>query len=241
MSVLKVLKNDYILTLVINRPEKKNSLTMEVVESIDKALRENRDYKVIIIKGEGGFFSAGADISIFKNLSGEDAKLFSKRGNEIMNEIQNNDAISIALINGGAYGGGLELALSCDIRMISPEAKIGLTEINLGIFPGWGGMKRISILVNKGYARYMALTGKVITGKEAYEKGIAQIISDNLENDSAELAKSLSEKSQESVRRIKKLLSQDIYSSEMESQMFGEVIETPAARELVNKFLNKTK
>ncbi len=241
MNVLKVLKNDYILTLIINRPEKKNSLTMEVIESIDRALRENRDYKVIIIKGEGGFFSAGADISLFKNLSGEDAKLFSKRGNEIMNEIQNNDAISIALINGGAYGGGLELALSCDIRMISPDAKIGLTEINLGIFPGWGGIKRISTLVNKGYARYMALTGKVITGKEAYERGIAQIISDNLENDSAELAKSLSEKSPESVRRIKKLLSQDIYSSEMESQMFGEVIETPAARELVNKFLNKTK
>ncbi|MGC8547092.1 MAG: enoyl-CoA hydratase/isomerase family protein [Thermoplasmata archaeon] len=241
MSVLKSSMTDKILVLTINRPEKKNSLTMEVVEEIDKALNENRGYRVILIKGEGGFFSAGADVSIFTNLSGNDAESFSRRGNEIMDRIQNSDAISIAAVNGGAYGGGLELALSCDIRVISPDTKIGLTEVNLGIFPGWGGMKRISQLVNKGYARYMALTGKVLAGKEAFERGIAQVISENVEKDSMDLAQSLSEKSEESVRRIKRLLSQDVYSSELESKLFGEVIETKQARELVQKFLNRTK
>ncbi|MGC8726527.1 MAG: enoyl-CoA hydratase/isomerase family protein [Thermoplasmata archaeon] len=241
MSVLKSSMTGKILVLTINRPEKKNSLTMEVVEEIDKALNENIGYRVILIKGEGGFFSAGADVSIFTNLSGNDAESFSRRGNEIMDRIQNSDAISIAAVNGGAYGGGLELALSCDIRVISPDTKIGLTEVNLGIFPGWGGMKRISQLVNKGYARYMALTGKVLAGKEAFERGIAQVLSENVEKDSMDLAQSLAEKSDESVKRIKRLLSQDVYSSELESKLFGEVIETKQARELVQKFLNRTK
>ncbi len=158
-----------------------------------------------------------------------------------MDRIQNSDAISIAAVNGGAYGGGLELALSCDIRVISPDTKIGLTEVNLGIFPGWGGIKRISQLVNKGYARYMALTGKILAGKEAFERGIAQVLSENVEKDSMDLAQSLAEKSDESVKRIKRLLSQDVYSSELESKLFGEVIETKQARELVQKFLNRTK
>jgi len=241
MSVLKSSMTGKILVLTINRPEKKNSLTMEVVEEIDKALNENRGYRVILIKGEGGFFSAGADVSIFTNLSGNDAESFSRRGNEIMDRIQNSDAISIAAVNGGAYGGGLELALSCDIRVISPDTKIGLTEVNLGIFPGWGGIKRISQLVNKGYARYMALTGKILAGKEAFERGIAQVLSENVEKDSMDLAQSLAEKSDESVKRIKRLLSQDVYSSELESKLFGEVIETKQARELVQKFLNRTK
>lgn len=241
MSVLKSSMTGKILVLTVNRPEKKNSLTMEVVEEIYRALNENKGYRVILIKGEGGFFSAGADVSIFTNLSGKDAESFSRRGNEIMDRIQNNDAISIAAIDGGAYGGGLELALSCDIRVISPDARIGLTEVNLGIFPGWGGIKRISQLVNKGYARYAALTGKVLIGKEAFERGIAQVLSENVEKDSMDLAQSLAEKSEESVKRIKRLLSQDVYSSELESKLFGEVIETKQARELVQKFLNRTK
>jgi enoyl-CoA hydratase/carnithine racemase len=241
MSVLKSSLTSNILILTINRPEKKNSLTMEVVEEINRALDENKGYRVVLIKGEGGFFSAGADVSIFTNLSGKDAESFSRRGNEIMDRIQNSDAISIAAVNGGAYGGGLELALSCDVRIISPNTKIGLTEVNLGIFPGWGGIKRISQLVNKSYARYMALTGKVLTGKEAFERGIAQVLSENVDKDSMDLAQSLAEKSEESVKRIKKLLSQDVYSSEQESRLFGEVVETKQARELVQKFLNRTK
>jgi enoyl-CoA hydratase/carnithine racemase len=241
MSVLKSSLTGNILILTINRPEKKNSLTMEVVEEINRALDENKGYRVVLIKGEGGFFSAGADVSIFTNLSGKDAESFSRRGNEIMDRIQNSDAISIAAVNGGAYGGGLELALSCDVRIISPNTKIGLTEVNLGIFPGWGGIKRISQLVNKSYARYMALTGKVLTGKEAFERGIAQVLSENVDKDSMDLAQSLAEKSEESVKRIKKLLSQDVYSSEQESRLFGEVVETKQARELVQKFLNRTK
>jgi enoyl-CoA hydratase len=241
MSVLKSSLTGNILILTINRPEKKNSLTMEVVEEINRALDENKGYRVVLIKGEGGFFSAGADVSIFTNLAGKDAESFSRRGNEIMDRIQNSDAISIAAVNGGAYGGGLELALSCDVRIISPNTKIGLTEVNLGIFPGWGGIKRISQLVNKSYARYMALTGKVLTGKEAFERGIAQVLSENVDKDSMDLAQSLAEKSEESVKRIKKLLSQDVYSTEQESRLFGEVIETKQARELVQKFLNRTK
>lgn len=241
MSSLNSQMNGRVLVLSINRPEKKNALTMEVIDEIGKALDEYNGYRAILIRGEGGFFSAGADISVFKTLSGKDAESFSKRGNALMDRIQNSDAISIAAIAGGAYGGGLELALSCDIRIITPGAKIGLTEINLGIFPGWGGMKRISSLVNKGFAKYMALTGKTISGKEAYEKGIAQVLSEDFEKDAMELATALSEKSPQSILRIKKLLSQDIYSSDMESRFFGEVIETPEARELVNKFLTRTK
>lgn len=239
MSLLKIERKGYVLLMIISRPAKKNSLTIEIIEEINKALDSIKEERVIVFKGEGGFFSAGADISQFKDLSGDKGQSFSMQGNEMMDRIQNFDAISMAILEGGAYGGGLELALSCDLRIASPSTKMGLTEINLGIFPGWGGLKRIKVISGQGAARYIALTGRVLNGKEAYELGIVSVLSEDPEMYAMELASELSQKSKKSIMRIKKLLSQDIYQSNMEARLFGEVVETKEAKDAVDKFLNR--
>ncbi|MCL4412429.1 MAG: enoyl-CoA hydratase/isomerase family protein [Candidatus Thermoplasmatota archaeon] len=239
MSVLNTSLHDGILTVAINRPEKKNTLTPEVVDGIDGAIQSNRSARVIVFKGEGGFFCAGADVSQFLNMEGKEAEAFSLRGNRLMDSIQNSDAVSIAAIRGGAYGGGFELALSCDIRIASPDAKLGLTEINLGILPGFGGLRRLIEIGGKGAARYLGLTGKVLSGKEAFDLGLVTILSDDPEKAADELAASLAVKSTHSIARIKRLLSQEHYSEEKEAKFFGEVVETREAREAVSKFLKR--
>ncbi len=239
MSTLNVAEKDGIAYLTLNRPDKKNSLTLEMIEEIDRFIRSGPIPTVIVFKGEGGFFSAGADISYFENLSGADAASFSVKGNEVMDRIQRLDAVSIASIEGGAYGGGLELALSCDIRVASPKAKLGLTEINLGILPGWGGMKRISSISGRGVAKLVALTGRVFEGKEAYELGLISVLSDSPSTYVDELAMNLSKKSGESIKRIKSLINSEPYRTELEAKLFGEVIETDFARNAVKKFLRK--
>lgn len=239
MSLVNIERKGKIALFIINRPSKKNSLTMDVVKEINDALDSIEDERVIVFKGEGRFFSAGADISQFKDLSSTNAQSFSTIGNRMMDRIENFGAISIAIIEGGAYGGGLELALSCDFRIASPSTKIGLTEINLGIFPGWGGLKRLKSLTGAGTARFISLTGMIMTGREAYERGIISKLSEDPVKEGMELANRLSEKSKQSIIRIKKLLGQESYNSELEAQLFGEIVETEEAKESVNKFLNR--
>lgn len=240
MNFLNIQKTDEGVTyLTLNRPEKKNALSIDLVEELGNNLDSIQDSKVLVFKGEGGFFSAGADISMFESLTGSEAEVFSRKGNEVMDKIQNFGAITVAVIEGGAYGGGLELALSCDIRIASPNVKLGLTEINLGILPGWGGMKRLSVIAGRGTAKYLALTGKVIDGKEAYHLGILSVLSDDPLVYSRELITALSKKSKESIRRIKELLNREQYSSELESRFFGEIIETDFAKAAVQKFLKR--
>jgi enoyl-CoA hydratase/carnithine racemase len=239
MSLVNIDKKGKVAILTLNRPDKKNSLSPEFTKEIDDSLSSLKGSTVIIFRGEGGFFSAGGDLSVMYSISGDEAREFSKNGNEFMDRIQNLPAITIAAIEGGAYGGGLELALSCDFRVASAQTKMGLTEINLGILPGWGGMKRIATIAGSGVARYVALTGKILDGNEAYRLGLVTFLSDNPVKFAEEMAESLSQKSVESIRRIKELLGRAEYSSDLESKLFGEVLETTYARSALEKFLKK--
>ncbi len=239
MGLVNIRKGEGILHLILNRPEKKNALFPDFLKEIEVAMRSAGEFSVMIMSGQGGFFSAGGDLSVMLSEGGERGMEFSKVGNEFMDFLQNYEAITIAAIEGGAYGGGLELALSCDMRVASPHAKIGLTEINLGLLPGWGGLKRISKVAGQGAARYVALTGKVMDGEEAYRLGLVTYLSDDPVKFSENLAIDLSKKPRESIRRIKLLLGQDEYSSEMEEKMFGEILNTPSARSRLEKFLKK--
>jgi enoyl-CoA hydratase/carnithine racemase len=239
VGFVRIDKKGKVAVLTLNRPEKKNSLSPEFTKEIDKSLSSLEGSVVVIFRGEGGFFSAGGDLSIMYSISGDEATEFSKNGNEFMDRIENFPGITIAAVEGGAYGGGLELALSCDFRIASPQTKIGLTEINLGIFPGWGGMKRIAKIAGSGVARYVALTGKILDGNEAYRLGLITLLSDDPLKYAMEMAESLSQKSLESIRRIKELLGRTEYSSDLEAKLFGEVLETAPARAALEKFLKK--
>ena len=239
MSLVRVEKKDRVAYIVLNRPEKKNALSPDVLVELESALKSLGNVTVVIIKGEGGFFSAGGDISVMFSISGEEGKRFSKKGNDFMDFLQNYGAITIAAMEGGAYGGGLELALSCDFRIASPQTKMGLTEINLGLFPGWGGVKRMARIAGVGTAKYLTLTGKIIDGNEAYRLGLVNVLADNPVKSAEELALQLSQRSSDSIKSIKNLLGKEEYSTELEEKLFGEILETPTARATLEKFLKK--
>jgi enoyl-CoA hydratase len=162
---------NHIVIVMINRPDKLNALNHETLvelKSIVQKVYENQDIKALLITGSGEkAFVAGADISEIAELDGFNAASFSEYGQEIFNLIENCPKPVIAAINGYALGGGLELALACHIRIASKNAKMGLPEASLGIIPAYGGTQRLTMLVGKGKALEMMMTGKMIPAGEA--------------------------------------------------------------------------
>jgi len=162
--------------ITINRPKVLNALNTQTIIEIKNMLEElERDEKVkcIIITGSGErSFSAGADVKELKGQTVMEHLEFVEMGNNVFLDIENSQKPYIAAINGYALGGGLELALSCDIRIASSNVRLGFPEITIGGFPGWGGTKRLSRLIGLGYAKEMIYTGEKITAEEAHRIGL---------------------------------------------------------------------
>ncbi|NWQ42847.1 enoyl-CoA hydratase/isomerase family protein [Bacillus sp. EB106-08-02-XG196] len=167
--------------VLINRPELRNSLSKETLKDIVDALDELREDETIgcvIFTGKGEkSFAAGADINQLRQKTALD--VFKPGGmQEVYDLIEMYDKPTIAMVNGFALGGGCELALACDIRIASVNAKFGLPELNLSILPGAGGTQRLARLVGKSRALDMILTGKMIDGEDAYRIGlVSEVVS----------------------------------------------------------------
>jgi enoyl-CoA hydratase len=163
----------------INRPEVRNAMNDTTINEINLALTEiekRQDTKIVIFTGTGEkAFSAGADISNIAKRTISDA-LIGKHS-ELCTRIENFELPTISMINGYALGGGFELALACDIRVVSENAKFGLPELNLSIIPGAGGTQRLTRIVGISRALDMIMTGKIISAEEAFQLGIAQYTS----------------------------------------------------------------
>ena len=237
--------------IYLNRPDKLNAMNQQMLkelrESFDNFLID-QEVKVIVITGNGRAFCAGADISQFKELNGYAAWQFAKSGRELMDYIENSPKPTIAMINGYALGGGLELALACDIRIAAEEAQLGLPEINLGIFPGYGGTQRLIRLVGKGKALELLLTGDRISAKEAEKLGLVNKVVPlkDLEQETRNFALKLAEKPPIAMALIKLLVNQGINVPEiaglnMESLGWGVVFTTEDQKEGINAFLEKRK
>ncbi|MGC8644962.1 MAG: enoyl-CoA hydratase/isomerase family protein [Thermoplasmata archaeon] len=237
LPLIAVERKEKFAIVAINRPEKKNALSIDVLMEIKDALKSLSGMNALIFKGSGGFFSAGGDLAVMYSADREQGREFSRTGNQVMDLIEGYEGVTIAAIEGGAYGGGLELALSCDIRIAAEKTKLGLTEVNLGLFPGWGGIKRIRKIAGPAAARYVALTGTVMTGSEAFRMGLVSMLCDDPLRCAEQLAESISTKSRDSIRSIKHLVSNEPYNSEEEYQMFGDILWSDAAREALAKFL----
>ncbi|MCU1806127.1 enoyl-CoA hydratase-related protein [Cytobacillus firmus] len=155
--------------IIINRPELRNALNIDTLLEIETALdkmRDDEDIRVIIFSGAGEkSFAAGADLSQLSKRTMIDA--LKPNMTATYRKIEDYEKPTIAAINGYALGGGLELALACDIRVASLNAKVGLPEVGLGIMPGAGGTQRLSRIIGKGKAMELILTGDVITAAEA--------------------------------------------------------------------------
>jgi len=155
--------------IIINRPELRNALNIDTLLEIESALdilRDDKNIRVIIFTGAGEkSFAAGADISQLNKRTMIDA--LKPNMTATYRKIEDYEKPTIAAMNGFALGGGLELALACDIRVASLNAKVGLPEAGLGIMPGAGGTQRLSRIIGKGKAMELILTGDVITAAEA--------------------------------------------------------------------------
>jgi enoyl-CoA hydratase/carnithine racemase len=160
-----------------------NTYTYEMMRDLDDAILEARldeDVHVIIIRGAGDkFFCAGANIKMLQSATPQFRYFFSLHGNETLMRLENTHKLTIAAINGHAVGGGLEVALACDIRVAKKGAgMLGLPEINLGLLPGMGGTQRLPRVIGKGNAMEMLTTGKTIAVEEAHRIGLVNQVFD---------------------------------------------------------------
>lgn len=163
--------------ITMSRPEALNALNNKVMHELKDALAEvraNRAVRVVIFTGEGNAFIAGADIKEMQALAEKPAAIreFTEFGLSVLDDIESLPQPVIAAINGFALGGGLELALACDIRVASSDARLGFPEVGLGIIPGLGGTQRAPRLAGRGVASELIFTGDMISAEEAARVGL---------------------------------------------------------------------
>ena len=173
--VIELQTND-IAIIKINRPDVLSALNKDVIAELYRAIDivgVDDSIKVVIITGTGErSFCAGADIRYVVNINPIEAERYATFVHTLLNKVENLEKPVIAAINGYALGGGCELALACDIRIASSNAKIGQTEVTIGIPPGWGGTQRLLRIVGPAKAKELIFTGKMITAEEAEQIGL---------------------------------------------------------------------
>ncbi|MBS0619098.1 MAG: enoyl-CoA hydratase/isomerase family protein [Spirochaetes bacterium] len=160
--------------VTLNQPPL-NALSSGLFHELDTLLTEleKKQIRVIVITGAGKAFVAGADISEMQGMTQAQAKEYSLLGHKIFSRMDNSPIVFIAAINGFALGGGLELALAADIRILSDVAQLGLPEPTLGLIPGFGGTQRLQRLVGQSAAKYLSLTAERISAADALRLTLA--------------------------------------------------------------------
>jgi enoyl-CoA hydratase len=178
MSV-ELTRNGDAAVITLNRPQALNALSFEIVEEIGDAIDEatSTDARAIIFTGAGDkAFCAGADIKELREQNTNSMRVAMGKGQATFAKLDSLRIPSIALINGYAFGGGLELALACTFRVATSNAKVGLPEIKLGIIPGYGGTQRLPRLVGEGRALEIIMSGRTVDAEEAERIGLVQKI-----------------------------------------------------------------
>ncbi len=175
MNFIKIEHRDRFVRITLCNPEKLNALSRPVLAELDRTFEEtgsDRAILVAVLTGEGKAFAAGADISEMRRFSPDDARDFARYGQEVLSRIEASRVVTIAAVNGFALGGGLELALACDIRICSNTATFGQPGLRLGVIPGWGGTGRLAQVIGLGRAKAMLFSGEPIDAKAAYDYGL---------------------------------------------------------------------
>jgi enoyl-CoA hydratase/carnithine racemase len=233
--------------LSVNRQGKSNSLNIETSREIYEGLKElemNSPVRVILIQGSKKFFSSGADIQELNTLNSDSAE--SKGLFNFFDKIKEIDIPIIAAVEGYALGGGMELALLCDIIIASKESKFGQPEINLGLIPGVGGTQRLKHSLGKYNASYLCMSGEIISGTKAYELGLVSILLDKADflKEVVKVANQIAKKPKSSLVEIKKLISKNYLPEEgfkEERKSFYNLLNSENSKEGISSFLKKKK
>ena len=239
--------NNHLGLLTLDRKNENNSFNMETSKEIYEGLKElekNSSVRVILILGNHKFFSPGADI---KELSGLNTESASSKGLfNFFDKIKEINVPIIAAVEGYALGGGMELALLCDIIIACKDSRFGQPEVNLGLVPGIGGTQRLKHSLGKYNANYLCMSGEIISGTKAYELGLVSVLLDkvNFLEEVIKVAKQIAEKPKSSLIEIKKLISNNYLPKkglDEERRSFYNLLNSENAKEGISSFLNKKK
>ncbi|GBD27105.1 Short-chain-enoyl-CoA hydratase [bacterium HR30] len=240
---------DRVAYVVIQRPQALNALNSEVLARLEHVLDELQEKapRCVVFQGAGErAFVAGADIAEMEKMDLVEARSFARRGQILLQRIEEFPAAVIAAVRGYALGGGLELALACDLIVASDDAQLGQPEIQLGIIPGFGGTQRLVRRVGPGMARYLVFSGARISATEALRVGLVDRVVPAAELSSAvnALARELASKPWFALQQAKAALRTawhtDLVSGcEREADAFALAFAHPDRREGMQAFLQK--
>jgi len=240
-----------VATITLDRPDRLNTLSPQMLDELERALgslERDDDVRCVIVTGSGDrAFSAGADLTAFSDI-GKAFKVwrFSRRAEEVMNRLANFPKPTIAALNGYAFGGGLELALACDFRIAAKRAKVGQTEINLGLVPGAGGSQRLIRMLGEAKAKELVMLGARLTADEAVGMGLLTKVVENeaLEGEARALAERLAKGPPVAMELAKLLLNRGggmgiDAATELEALAFGLVTSSEDIYEGFQAFMEK--
>ena len=238
--------------VTVNRPKLLNALNHQTLEELAHAFDQARDDEAVrglVITGAGEkAFVAGADINELAKMKAMQAKDVAFFGQQVFGRLETLGKPSLAMINGFALGGGLELALACTLRTASTTARVGLPETSLGIIPGYGGSQRLARIASPGVAREWILTGDMFGAEEAHRVGVVNRIfaPEALEEGSLGLMNTILSRGPVAVRLALEAIRRGMNMSQtegeiIESDMFGLASTTEDMREGMAAFLEKRK
>jgi enoyl-CoA hydratase len=247
---LIVRKSEGIGWLKFNRPPM-NALSTEVVLEIERAMdwfAVQPDVLVVVLYAEGKVFVAGADIAEMSGFTPAEARAFALNGHRALAKIAGMEKPVIAAVNGYALGGGCEIALACDIRVLAETVKIGQPEVNLGLIPGFGGTQRLARLVGPGIAKELIYTADAIDAVEALRIGLANKVvpADRLVETVTDMARKIAGKGPTAVKYAKTCVNRGLdvdlaTGNSYEIEAFGMCFSTPEPAEGTRAFIEKRK
>ncbi|HEV7732562.1 MAG TPA: enoyl-CoA hydratase-related protein [Candidatus Binatia bacterium] len=199
-----------VATIRLNRPKALNALDAATLRELARAIRDIRrddGIRAVVVTGAGEkAFCAGADIATMAKMSGEEGHAYSRLGHEVLGRLEELDVPVVAAVNGVALGGGLELALACDLIVAAQKARLGLPEITLGLIPGFGGTQRLVLRTGLARARELIYLGGMVHADEALRIGLVNrvVADDQLAAEAATLAAELATRAPVALRQAKR-------------------------------------
>ncbi|MEG6523847.1 enoyl-CoA hydratase-related protein [Desulfotomaculum sp. 1211_IL3151] len=244
-------KEENIALITLNRPKVLNALNQDLIAELHRVLDQvaaDEEVKAVIITGGEKVFAAGADIPFMLGLSPTQAEELATTFHSAFDRIESLNKPVIAAIGGFALGGGCELALACDLRLATEDAKLGQPEINLGVIPGAGGTQRLSRLIGVARSKELIYTGKMIDAQTALAYGLINEIvkAEDLLAKAKKLAQGLAAKPPAALAAAKRAINYGVEVDKntgncFERQCFALLFSTQDQKEGMNAFLEKRK
>ena len=252
LRLVRVEREGPIAWVLFDRPEVLNAINSQVLEQLDEAfsaLAEVPDLRVVVLAGSSPVFAAGADIAEMVDKDVVAGRAFGFAGQAVCKRIEEFRTPVIALVEGYALGGGLELALACDFIVAATGARLGLPEVKVGIHPGWGGASRLTHLVGRANAKYVVFTGREdLSAEEAFGLGIVTRVvpADQIREDVGHLARLIAERAPLGVQWVKSVINRAIDSPlesalRLEGESAGHTFATHDRTEGMRAFLERRK